>query len=151
MRIESPDGQSFELRVIGYQYPFGQEGWVVIEANVTYPLGSWHLRDPCMTAGEVASLALWLRALALGTLHRGGYSRATQFDFIEPNFTFTAEPDEAPVTLRISFDLEAGEALGDMFLEFPLRRDWLLETAAELENQLAKLPPTAVWSGPDDA
>ncbi|MBI3351265.1 MAG: hypothetical protein HY036_01660 [Nitrospirae bacterium] len=150
MKLIGTDGQMFELRIVGYQYPDLEteefdSNWLQIEGKVTHPKDSWTFTDPCLLTYEVAELAKWLESLA----ENRALSRTLRF--IEPNLSFEFRENPFPRTLRIYLDLEArprwarGEKANaeDIWVEFPVSDDVLRQAADSLRRQLEKYPKRA--------
>lgn len=150
MKLNGSDGQMFELRIVGYQYPEMEteeydSNWLQIEGKVTHPKGSWAFTEPCLLTYELAELANWMDSLTEKRLSAG------ILRFIEPNLSFEFREAHFPRTLRIYFDLEVrprwarGESTGmeDIWVEFPVFDDVLHQAAYSLRCQLEKYPQRA--------
>lgn len=150
MKLTGPDGQMFELRIVGYQYPHLEtelydSNWLQIEGKVTHPKGSWPFTDPCLLTYEVGELANWLDALAENR------PSARNLGFTEPNLSFEFRETPFPKTLRIYLDMEAwprwarGKAVEseDIWVEFPVSEEILRQAADSLRRQLEKYPQRA--------
>jgi hypothetical protein len=95
MLLMSSNGNSVELRIDGYQFAKRpavpesgwDENWLIIAGCVNYGVESWAFHDPCLTTWEAQELGDWFRNAAEET-------RPGRIDFIEPNLSFEAEPDD---------------------------------------------------------
>src|SRR5262245_27761306 len=120
MHLSAPDGQSIELRIVGYQFP--DSNWLTVEGSVCHPSGNWSFRRSCLLTYEVLPLADWLEAIGTGTQERPSVL------LTEPNLYFQLWEGGEGVALRVYFELEcrpawaarksAGEL--DLWVEFPL-------------------------------
>ena len=147
MRLCGPDGQSVELRVVGYQFPDLAEAeydsnWLRIEGNVIHPRGQWSFRDPCLLTYEVSRLADWLDAVARND------PSADEIGFIEPNLSFRVIRSDASTLLCVYFELESrptwaeARAAGanDIWVQFPVDELALRQAARSLRQQLTAYP-----------
>ncbi|NIR48477.1 hypothetical protein GWO43_08660, partial [candidate division KSB1 bacterium] len=116
-KLESSDGSSFKLTIVGYEFPELAEAeydsnWLQVQVDVELPNGrSWSVTHPCLLTYEVAELADWLDSIQTRTYNK------TEQDFIEPNLSFQIVNE----ALRVSFELE-------------MRPAWALEDAAGKED-----------------
>ena len=150
MRLETEDGQSLELRILGYQYPDLEteeydSNWLNVEGKVAHPRGNWKFRDPCLLTYEASRLADWLDSLARGTLS------SEEVSFIEPNISFRSVESPEGGSLRVYFELEARPpwAPSDVVedeqcsIDFRLSEFELRRAAASLRDQLTNYPQRA--------
>ena len=141
MRLKSPDGQSFSLKIISYEFPHIEDdeydaNWLDIEIAVTHPRGDWTVRDPSLLTFEVKELADWL-----GSLARGEQVEPILF-FIEPNLGFEID---AGTSLRVNFNAEARppwayDSQEDVWVRFPLAEIDLNAASQALTEQLRHFP-----------
>ena len=145
MKLQASNGNAFEMRIIGYQFPDITDceydsNWLIIEIDVIHPEGRWRGRDASMLTTEVTRLSRWLRTCD----HSSEKPRSC--GFIEPNLEFRFSDDRDALT--VYFDLESRPDWimdkehfeGDVFIEFP-RAELDLKTAAdELDDELRKFP-----------
>jgi hypothetical protein len=150
MRLNSFDGSSLELKILGYEFPDiatedYDSNWLIIEINVTHPKEQWSSRAPCLLTYEVARLADWLENIA-----HGEETSSTQ-SFVEPHLKFQLVDPESSKSLLIFFDMEAKsdlmpsnqEPVEDLWIKFQIL-DLNLEAAAKsLRQQLVKYPQRA--------
>ena len=148
MILKAADGVSFELHVVGYQFPDDHvsqydSNWLNIRIDVTHPLGGWSRTDPALLRYEVQRLAHWLHALGSGE-----HGDAEQ-SFLEPNLAFELLKD-AGETLRISFRLEFSPPRADrwtgedrLYVDFPLVDVDLEAAASSLLEELSRYPKRA--------
>lgn len=145
MKFQSSTGNSFELQIIGYQFPEITDGdydanWMIIQVHVTNRDGTWTARDASMLTWEVSTLARWLK------YRDQTYSRTQTCGFIEPNLEFRFSDDGD--TLTIFFDLELRPDWirdkynfdGDVSVDFAIAELDLINSARELEQQLLQFP-----------
>ena len=102
MKLASKDGQSVELRILGYEFPHLEtalydSNWLVVVGNVSNSRGSWQFTHPCLLTYEADKLASWMDALVEANRF------PTTCGFIEPNLEFRAlvEALYAPGVLRV--------------------------------------------------
>ena len=145
MKLQASNGNSFELRIVSYQFADTagceyDDNWLIIEINVAHPDGAWRARDPSMLTSEVATLSRWLRH------HNQTYNKTQTCGFIEPNLEFRFSDDRE--TLSVYFYLESRpdwipdkyDFDGDVFVDFPLDEINLQNAADELDRQLVQFP-----------
>jgi hypothetical protein len=106
MKLASSDGQTFEMRVLGYQFPTGRvedwrTDWLTIAGEVMHPKGSWQFKAPCLLTYEAERLASWIDLVAEGE------PLPTSCSFLEPNLEFRAVGSVQQPVLRVYFRLEA--------------------------------------------
>ena len=148
MKLQSSNGNSFELRILSYQFSDSagfkyDDNWLIIEIDVTHPDGAWRARAPCMLTTEVATLSRWLRH------HNQTYNKTQTCGFIEPNLEFRFSDDRE--TLSVYFDLESRpdwiphkyDFDDDVFVDFPMAEINLRNAADELDRQLVQFPDRA--------
>jgi len=137
MRLNSADGASVELRIVGYQFPdydaqvpdrglpklkgpgtiavVGGDkwdpNWLQVAGNIALAdRSTWAFEDPCLTTWEARELGEWLRAVAAGTEQpfHGIHEPRGWLWFTEPNLGLTLEERTAGrVRMRIDFSAEA--------------------------------------------
>ena len=147
MRLESADGQVFELRIVGYQFPEERtdpydSNWLLMRVSAVAPRGSWSFLDPCLLTDEVAGLADWFEEIA------SGRPTGNLIEFIEPNLVFSLIGEDPGRRLYVHFDLASGPPWarlsaangGDSTLRFLLTEIDLREAAISLRSQLAVHP-----------
>ena len=147
MHLAGPDGQSLELRIVGYQFPHLESeeydsNWLIVEGKVVHPRGEWTFRSPCLLTYEVASLADWLDSVVRGR------PRSEKKGFIEPNLRVQfVESFFFGARLRVYFEAEsrpswaAGE--DDLWVELSASDFDLRRAAASLRGQLERYPQRA--------
>jgi hypothetical protein len=147
MLFRGSDGQSFELRILGYQFPrqadeFWDANWLTTEIRVTHAEGGWSATDPMLLTHEAIALAEWFEALAEGASPSG------ERTFTEPNIAFKLINGESGPTLRVYFEVEARPSWAptrragseDLWVEFPLSEIDLASAAESLRQQLEQFP-----------
>lgn len=136
-----------ELRIVGYQFPDNataeyDSNWLIVEGTVRHPRGDWRFRDPSLLTYEVARLADWLEAVAVGTEPRPWCG------FIEPNLAFEVTGEGRTRVLRVSFGCEAIPPWAvhdeEVAVEFPVPGVSLATAAGSLREQLRRYPQRAV-------
>jgi|EndMetStandDraft_9_1072997.scaffolds.fasta_scaffold78516_2 hypothetical protein len=150
MKLVSRDGQSFELQILGYEFPHLEtaeydSNWLVVAGEVGHSRGSWRFTHPCLLTYEAAGLATWMDAVAdIG-------SCSDTCGFIEPNLEFRALLNLERPVLRVYFNLEArpswasspGAGLEDLWVEFPIEEIDLRSAAQQLRAELNQYPQRA--------
>lgn len=109
MLLRGSDGQSFQLRVLGYQFPnettdYWDANWLYVAVSVEHPRGGWSAIDPSLLTFEVARLADWFDSLA-----QGGPVDAEE-EFTEPNLAFRLSQGGSGQALCVYFELESRPA-----------------------------------------
>ena len=150
MKLVSRDGQSFELQILGYEFPHFEtaeydSNWLVVAGEVGHSRGSWQFTHPCLLTYEAAGLATWMDAVA----DTGSCSDTC--GFIEPNLEFRALLNLEQPVLRVYFNLEArpswasnpGAGLEDLWVEFPIGEIDLRSAAQQLRAELKQYPQRA--------
>jgi hypothetical protein len=150
MRLVGSEG-SLELTLVGYQYPQlatapYDSNWLNVEVRVQHPRGSWTAQDPCLLTYDVAGLADWLEAVAVGR------ETDAEHGFMEPDLLFRAGTDSSGTRfVRVYFELELrpawapfdGAPMEDLFLDVPAEPAQLSAAARSLRDQLARYPQRA--------
>jgi len=148
MKLAGKDGQSLELRILGYQFPHlatmpYDSNWLIVAGNVTHARGSWQFTDPCLLTYEAAALASWMDRLA----------EADRFssicDFMEPSLEFRALVEMDRPVLRVTFDYGAlpswaadeRGAEEQIWIDFAIEELDLRLLAQQWRAELAKYPP----------
>jgi hypothetical protein len=149
MKLASKDGQIFEMRIAGYQFPHLEtadydSNWLVIAGEVIHPTGSWHFSDPCLLTYEGKRLASWMESIAEGAPVQ------TSCDFIEPSLQFRAVLGIDRPVLRVYFRLGARPKWvpkrapkDDLWVEFPVEEVDLRSTARQWRAELSAFPQRA--------
>ena len=146
MRLQT-ETSSFELKVLGYQFPsnatdIDDSNWLIIEGTGSHLGKQWNFRDPCLLTWEVSALAKYFESIATGC------TASSDMSFIEPNLEFAVVTSSI---LRVTFSLEAeppwfekNPDQGDnFFLEFEIKPQQLREASASLRHQLLSFPGRA--------
>ncbi|MBL8076992.1 MAG: hypothetical protein JNM55_03445 [Anaerolineales bacterium] len=68
MKLKSSNGSSFQLKIIGYEFPdikddYDDSNWLMIQIDVTSNENAWHANFPALTTFEVEELANWLSSI----------------------------------------------------------------------------------------
>ena len=150
MLFKTTHGQSFELRILGYEYPQCEteeydSNWLRVEGKVADPRGGWEFRHPCLLTYEVSHLADWLESLARGA------ASPKELTFIEPNISFRWIEATGGASLCVYFELEARppwapfDAVEDehYWLVFPASDLDLYAAAVALRDELRLYPQRA--------
>ncbi|RKR74191.1 WapI family immunity protein [Frondihabitans australicus] len=86
MRLQDPrSGYWVELSPTRYEFPDGDDSWLVIEGRVGGTAEEWTFRDPALTAVELAELVTWLRECATT---EGTRVAGDELWFLEPSLGF---------------------------------------------------------------
>ncbi|MFD9001454.1 hypothetical protein ACFV0T_10860 [Streptomyces sp. NPDC059582] len=155
----SDEANSVELRPLRYEFA-GTRGdryddnWLVIGGTVATSEGGWSFTDPALLTSEARQVAVWLRAVAEGTMAvtlpdaEGYVSPDTWFN--EPVLAFSlADRSESGVVIRLHLSLEAappwqqGDHKADIYQYFvTVRVDAaaLLHAADQWDLALASFP-----------
>ena len=149
MNLKAPNGSSFRLKLVGYQYPEitndeFDSNWLNVRIDVTLPMGSWSATAPALLAQEVQLLADWLDYVAARTQNED------ETGFTEPNlwFKIIRHANENRI-LRVHFEIEYRPpwarshvfGIDEYFAEFALSDADLHQAATSLRTQLAQYPP----------
>lgn len=150
MHLKAPDGQSLEIRIVGYEFPHLEtedydSNWLIIEGKVMHPDGAWTFRDPCLLTYEAARLADWLDSVANREVE------SDRIDFLEPNLHLHFVESPGNGIVQVFFELESRPEWtpskwadqDDLSVEFPVSRVELREAASSLRRQLARFPQRA--------
>jgi hypothetical protein len=156
MRLSGINGETFELKVLGYQFPELETAeydsdWLRILIAAETPQGRrWSATDPSILTYELRELADWLARLG------STEPCAPELDFTEPNLSFQVIREGASEqVLRVFFELElrpgwAARATApeeDLWLDFPIEPGMLGAAATSLREQLARYPERGVQRG----
>ncbi|MFJ1864899.1 hypothetical protein ACIOD1_09725 [Streptomyces sp. NPDC088097] len=156
----SDHANTVELRPIGYQFAAAQQSdgddgnWLDIGGTVTTAEGSWSFVDPSLLTHEARRVAVWLRAVAAGTVP---LTRPDDEGYVSPDTWFTepvlafslADRNEAGAVVRLHLSLEAsppwqqGEDRADIyqyFVEFTVDAAALIRAADDWDLALAPFP-----------
>ena len=151
MKLASSDGQTFEMRILGYQFPHLEtelydSNWLIIAGEVMHPKGSWQFNDPCLLTYEAERLASWIDLVAEGE------PPPTSCGFVEPNLEFRAVGSVQQPVLRAYFRLEARPKWAprkrardgdELWVEFPLGELDLRSIARQWREELRSYPQRA--------
>jgi hypothetical protein len=137
MRFSRYDGSSFQLAIVGYEFP-DLEGapydsnWLIISGRGEADRGVWQFRVPCLLTAEVTDLTDWFEARA----NEAGLD--SEIGFIEPNLNFTWR-DRA---LRIELAAESRPpwALASFYLSFSPSSSELASAVRSLRDGLREYP-----------
>lgn len=156
MRLQGPQGDSLELRIVNYQFQKLKNeilnrtvsddydaNWLDIEINACARGRSWKTIEPCLLTWEVSSLAKWLEACAEGK------ADPLETHFIEPVLKFVVvDQSSTSRKLRVYFELESRPSWApmqhfpdtDLWAELEGGPDELRDWAADLRQQLIGFP-----------
>ncbi|MFD9635289.1 WapI family immunity protein [Streptomyces violascens] len=152
---------SVDLRPVRYQFAAVRgdsydDNWLVIDGTVMTPEGSWSFAEPCLLTSEALQVAVWLRAVAAGTVDvtepdaEGELSPDTWF--IEPvvAFSLADRSEGGTAVIRVHLSLEAaplwqqsddGADIYQYVVEVRMDAAALLHAADQWELSLASFPP----------
>lgn len=148
MFLRNDFDHALELAIAGYQFPSATDSWddanwLVVEVAGNGPHGTWRFSDPALQTTEVARLAHWLEAVAVG--RRPVHQR---MDFLEPVLAFELQ-EPASRRFRVVFELEGrpswashreAERWGEVWLEFEPDPGQLQAAASDLRAALRRFP-----------
>ena len=152
MKLESKDGSSFEMTIVGYEFPNTSAGdganWLLIEYSITDTRHTWTSTDPCIQTLDVAKLADWLEERSSGRKHvhwldkvSSGREYLEEFDFTDPVIRFLCRQNESNQdVLRILVDQIYTNATIVFQLDFLFLEIDLKGAAESLRKQLEKFP-----------
>lgn len=146
MKLHDLYGQTFELKILGYQFPDNTDSkwdanWLNIQITVDSKEGKWNKTDPSLMADEVKTLSEWLSSVS--------QSKSSKIlDFTEPNLKFENINKDHNTVVRIYFELELRPSwnqkgwVGDdsFFIELTLDKNELLIAAHDLQEVLKLFP-----------
>ena len=159
LRFTDPEGLTFELDVVGYQYPADVESplpefdlnWLMIHISARDHEGrEWEAVDPCLLTWELEELARWLE------VHSYDDKAFLLLDFTEPCLSFDIQhPDRLGQTVvlnvHLSCELGAPEAgknsRSDVVLRFVLKEDDLMSAARQCQDLCGRYPHRAALPG----
>jgi hypothetical protein len=160
MNISSHNGNSFQLKIIGYEFPEMENeewdsNWLRICMAANLPHGEWSVTQPFLLTYEVMRLANWFDAVSTGT------QAENEIHFVEPNLSFELiDLNRREASLRIYFAMEclppraqleldipwaqgSEQAKADVYTDFPLSDIDLHAAAESLRSQLKLYPQRA--------
>src|SRR5262249_17882309 len=141
------DGSQVEAHIVGYQFPAGDDNWLLVAMGVATPEGNGASVEPCWQTEEVRRMAAWFSAMAEGVpVHKWGGA------CLEANLEFELVAASAEsVTPRAHFILERGvwhPADGSpnvpdygAYVDLEVARSELQRVALELSSELRRYPP----------
>ena len=149
MKLKNSSKESFELRIIQYEFPnINNEkydaNWLLIEIEVSDQYGQWVVKDPCLLTFDIQNLGNWLLSIAAGE------EVISKFQFMEPELEFhLIRPIEEEYILRIymrhnlkpQWKSSRGREAEDFWLDFPVDSLVLQRLANSLHQQLMEYPP----------
>ena len=150
MILTKADGTSFEMKLLGYQFPKIEtadydSNWLIIEINVNHRQKNWTAKDPCMLNYEVLRLANWLEEISTG-------GKVNAPAFIEPSLTFSVfglPSGRRVINIQIKYGLspnwdpKSKKRDEDWQLDFPVDEINVGKAVASLRRQYEKFPQRA--------
>jgi hypothetical protein len=142
MQLTNNQGDSFEIQILGYQFPNMPEdewdsNWLQIQLTVVLGQRAWTVTDPLLTTFEVERLADWLEEAKAGTM----------LEFAEPYLTFAFMEGAGGTSLRVVLNAwlvdswKAEHGVGEVVrLDFPLNELDLRQARQSLREQLERFP-----------
>lgn len=138
----------------GYQFPTSDGScdadWLDVGVALRVGDRSFERVDPCLTAGELARLALWLRraselafafeAWAAGAWGAGPARLRSRLGFTEPCLQFEVRSGQ-PVVLRVRLRHELRPTFLDGWLEFPVGGEGLADAGEAVRAMAESHPP----------
>jgi len=145
MRFRGQEGASFELSIVGYQFPEMTKdrwdaNWLFVRGHVRHSQGEWTFRDPCLTTFELEELAEWFDSVGRGQ------ASSRECSFTEPNLNFEYLDDGTPaIVVRFAHESAPPWQLGEerfigTVLSFPVALNDLTSAASDLRGFLTQFP-----------
>ncbi|WP_223642333.1 hypothetical protein [Corallococcus sp. EGB] len=144
MLFENKRGERFALRLVGYQFPDGDDAlnWLNIEIDAVFASVAWRATDPALETFEVAALADWLEGLAAEA------PTQESLHFTEPNLVFkrlAGDGREVHVRVQVRGELRPRPAIDSfgakVHADFALDAVALRRASGSLRVQLQRFPP----------
>jgi hypothetical protein len=156
VKLGGSGGDSFELEIVGYQFPEiaddeWDSNWLLIRTRASTTGGAWTSVDPGLLTGEVAGLAAWLQGIAVGS------EAEAELSFVEPNLEFElVERQEERARVRVWFEQESRPAWAprarvgerDVCVDLAVSRGDLRRAAEDLQEELRRFPRRGPVRGP---
>lgn len=145
MKLTGADNKSFELWVLGYQFPDihhdeYDSNWLRVGIKVEGYKKPWITSDPSLLTWELNALKNWLESLG-----KNGTDKSV--DFIEPNLGFELVHKSDTALIRINLQLESKPSWfneHDVFsMEILADPKQISESIDRLSLDLKKFPPRA--------
>lgn len=148
MILSGKNGDSFELELVGYQFPLTQHGddanWLIVRTSAVVGGQRWESVDPSLMTSEVKRLADWLNSIV-----EGRPADSVEY-FTEPNMTFEVlDSSDHHLRLRVLLELESrapwlkkadvGESSHGPTIE--CSKGKLAKWARDMKTQLLRFPP----------
>jgi hypothetical protein len=149
MLLESPEGRSFSLHVVGYEFPdevlgptednpadeFERGRFLVVTVSAKTPDGEWQATAAEMTTVELERLADWLETVSNG--HPSGLGAY----FTERDLEFAVSDDGSALQIHLFSDFLPPQLQSHHYtIDFPIRDVNLEQAVASLRAQLAQFP-----------
>jgi hypothetical protein len=143
MQLDSSNGNSFKLKIIGYEFPEIKDGyddtnWLMIQIDVTSNQNTWISTFPALNTFEVEELANWLSSIDSTKDNPKGRG------FIEPclDFQFLTKSDGQQFLNVFCMNEMSpnGEPGNTSEIEFPVSEINLSQAAKDLRLELQKFP-----------
>jgi len=147
MKLSGNNGTSFELSVMGYQFPeLANEdydsNWLLISISVSHPKGSWTATDPSLLTYELRELGHWIQSI------HDNPNDSKELSFIEPNLSFRYLTSKTDRILRIYFELELrpawapadGAGMEDLWIDIPFDRVEFSNAAKMIAEACKRFP-----------
>lgn len=152
MLLKSKNGNSFELSIVGYQFPESwpkgdsDANWLNVRIRATDAMGSWTKVDPCLETGSIPLLCRWLLSIGTGVFDPPW----NPLEFQEPNISFKLQhAEDGSEVLHVRFSHECRPPWSpqentireEYAIEFPVS-DLDLEAAVDcLRAEQRRFPP----------
>ncbi|MGI8977808.1 MAG: WapI family immunity protein [Pirellulaceae bacterium] len=149
MQLESSDGHSFSLNVVGYEFPdeelmpnednpaddFDRGRFLVVTVSVKTPDGDWNATAPEMTTTQFERLANWLESVS------SGHPSITGFYFTERDLEFTLDDEAGVLNVHLIRDFLPPWTKLDVYtIAFPICRTNLVQAVSSIRSQLIRSP-----------
>lgn len=143
MKLNSSNGNSFQLKIVGYEFPdikddYDDSNWLMIQIDVTSSKNTWNATFPSLSTFEVEQLVNWLNSTDSIKDNPQGLG------FIEPclDFQFSTDPDgQQLLNVFCMNEMSPNRQQGNTSkIEFPVSEVNLSQAAKDLRLQLQKFP-----------
>jgi hypothetical protein len=143
MKLNSSNANSFELKIIGYEFPeikndYYDSNWLMVQIDIVSSQGIWNATFPALLTFEVEQLANWLNSIDSIKDDPQGCA------LIEPylDFQFTTKANGQQF-LNVSLGMEMlpnWVTSNEFEIEFPVHEIDLPQIAKDLRLELERFP-----------
>lgn len=140
MKIKTIDGETSELKIVGFEFPDSNDEWdsewLNIYLNIKSPVGNWRTVDPSLLVNEVYEIMEWFKMLA-----DEGKTKKNFLEFLEPNLSFYLSDEVNGRQIKLVFRLESRPKSAkdgiEYFIVFKADEKELLRMVDELRDELS--------------